>query len=356
MFRKTISIVLCSILLLCMSVPAFATPNETEPAEAKTVEEILNEYHEKAYQTRLAEDANDPAVYSRQAGGNSKTLEEETVDELTSAGYEAYNVTSENYDDLEATLMTDFSDMGIESNSSYIIVVTGDGDKDSGQVGSRSGLPPEESFDNGGYGSRYFSYTYGGSTYYMRHVTVTPTENNKLRTTSDIDILNELKTDSVLYALYQNITFVTSLGDVGGIGTAASIISHFIPDYEPSYDDTFDYQGATSWIVTYTQIYDSEVSKWVTRSSVEYATMQYFIDYTYYDSNSRQYERVDASGSLGTVYSDHYSDGNWCLEYAVLAHTYGGRMYDTIDTIEYKFGNTVVITHDRWMEYVGYEP
>ena len=98
--------------------------NDTEPTETRTVEDILNEYHEKSFALETAEAGTNPAFRSGRSGSSGKSLEEETVEELTAAGYEAYHVTSSNYGELEANLHTDFADMGLDPEGSYIIVLT----------------------------------------------------------------------------------------------------------------------------------------------------------------------------------------------------------------------------------------
>ena len=70
-----------------------------------TIEEILNDYHSKAFEAQTAQE--EAGTYSRSASGTGKTLEQETVEELTAAGYEAYNVTGDNFDSLEDSLQTD---------------------------------------------------------------------------------------------------------------------------------------------------------------------------------------------------------------------------------------------------------
>lgn len=70
-----------------------------------TIEEILNDYHSKAFEAQTAQE--EAGTYSRSASGTVKTLEQETVEQLTAAGYEAYNVTGDNFDSLEDSLQTD---------------------------------------------------------------------------------------------------------------------------------------------------------------------------------------------------------------------------------------------------------
>ena len=117
--KKIISL----ILICCMVMPMICASAADMPEAQPTIEEILNSYHQKAFEAQAAETRSGASTWSSRSG---KTLEEETVDELTAAGYEAYNVTSENYEALEEALQTDFASMGIDPEGSYIIVISGE--------------------------------------------------------------------------------------------------------------------------------------------------------------------------------------------------------------------------------------
>ena len=357
MVRKLISISTCALMLLCMGVPALAAANDTGPTEDRSIDDILNEYHEKSFALETAESGTGPAARSNRSGSSGKSPEEETVDELTAAGYEAYHVTSSNYGELETSLNTDFADMGLDPEGSYIIVLTGENHSDQNNPNSRSGIPPEENIgDDSGGGGGSFVYYYGGNSYRMRYLMVTAASNNQLGFVTPVDILNELDEFSVPPIANFLFTAVTSVSDFFSIGTLTSIVASMIPDVEPTYHDVLNYTGGTNWTVTYTQIYDEANSTWTARSSIEYVTMRYFIDYYYYEASTNQYEHYSRDGYYGTSYSENYYSNTWRQEAAVQAFIYGGRMYDTIERVEYKVGSTVVLTHDRWMEHWGYEP
>lgn len=178
--RKFLSVTLTLILLFSMAVPVLATTNDTESTETRTVEEILNEYHEKSFAAEMAEETGNPTAYSNRDRSSGKTLEEETVDELRAAGYEAYNVTSSNYDSLEASLKTDFEEMGLDPNSSYIITISGEPSSN-----ARGFDPPTQDYYEGGGSS--FPYTYNGTTYSMRYVTVTSASEPSLSISTKYD-------------------------------------------------------------------------------------------------------------------------------------------------------------------------
>lgn len=118
--------VIALILVCCMVLPMFSASAVEESAARPTIEEILNGYHEKAFAAQTAEENGGASTYSRSGSGSSQTLEQETVAELTAAGYEAYHVTGDNYEALEETLHTDFAEMGLDPNSSYVVIISGE--------------------------------------------------------------------------------------------------------------------------------------------------------------------------------------------------------------------------------------
>ena len=107
--KKIVSLLLILTMLVTLSPAVAADDSSATP----TVEEILNSYHVKAFEAKIAEERDGASTYSRRSG-TEKTPEEEAVDELTAAGYEAYNVTPENYYSLEEALHTDFSTLGLD--------------------------------------------------------------------------------------------------------------------------------------------------------------------------------------------------------------------------------------------------
>ena len=158
-----------------MLVPLSSAVAADEMSAKPTVEEILDEYHRKAFEREMQGDTETASTWSRR-GGSAKTLEEETVEALTNAGYEAYNVTAGNYDTLEAQLYTDFGEMGLDPNGSYIVVISGgDGEASGNSAGANSRVRPETDLEGppGSTGNASFEYTQDGTTYTMRYVTVT---------------------------------------------------------------------------------------------------------------------------------------------------------------------------------------
>lgn len=79
-----------AILICCMMLPMILASAVEEVTAPPTIEEILNSYHNKAFEAQAAAENGSLSTYAR--GGSSQTLEQETVDALTDAGYEAYAV------------------------------------------------------------------------------------------------------------------------------------------------------------------------------------------------------------------------------------------------------------------------
>ena len=192
MFKKFVSIITVFAVLLAFT-PVVAA--DTAPA-TPTVESILNNYHEKAF---AAQAASDTTSYSPRSGDSALTLEQETVNELNAAGYEAYNVTSDNYDFIEEELGTDLSSLGITNNGSYIVVISGE--DSTARSGSGRAIVPQPG--DGGAGSS-FVYSYEGVNYTMRYVTVTAAETGFHRS-NYVDLKAKLTTNEYYDMLVSGI-------------------------------------------------------------------------------------------------------------------------------------------------------
>lgn len=359
MFKKMIAL----LVIFAMLVPLSSAVAADEPTAQPTIEEILNGYHEKAFAAQTAEENGGASTYSRSGSGSSQTLEQETVAELTAAGYEAYNVTGDNYETLEETLHTDFAEMGLDPNSSYVVVISGEEQENQSNPNSRVIYPPvQENLDgdNGGGGESdghtYFDYTYNGTKYVMRYVTVTAAENTALGQTSYIDLLSQYGPDDLSDDLNIPISIVSSVPGFSLVGTVYGIFSAILPDTPLTQSESLLYQGGTNWTITYTQIYDTEAKCWTIASSVEYVTMRYFLYHTYYDSTTNQYESESTNGTYPILYSEFYCNEELMKERAAFAHENHSRWSDEIEYVTYEFDDEPVITHTRWSEYLGYEP
>ena len=264
--------------------------------------------------------------------GYAKTLEQETVDALTAAGYEAYNVTSDNYDSLEADLNTDFAGMGLDPADSYVIVISGEAPGES-SASHGSSISPEIDLEKPPeVGNSSFKYIYRDKTYYMRYVTVTTTDNDGLTKTSAFAMQEVDYLGSVIGNVF--ITAVTALVDEMieeiPIGTIASIFTD-IPDEEVYVElapGTLVIIATTEWTLEFIQVWDENTGEWVNAQYSERTISMmygagsmhdpvankpvpvvedpvYFTTYSYYYYNSEQRKLFAMQAYDGeTVYSD----------------------------------------------------
>ena len=94
MRNKLLALILVCCMLLS-TIPGAVTAASQSPTQSN-LDEILDNYHQKAIEARYHQTASS----NTRSIENEKSLEEETVDLLIDAGYEAYHVTPDNYDNL----------------------------------------------------------------------------------------------------------------------------------------------------------------------------------------------------------------------------------------------------------------
>lgn len=332
MLKKTIALTLIFALLAPTS-SALATASETnamsEPS-SPSLEEILNEYHSKSF-------------YAQSTGislcSGEKSLEEETVETLNNAGYEAYYVTGDNYNELEELLQTDFSAMGLNNESFYIVTLDCD----------------SSSYDYAGGTSRSssFYYTYNGVQYLMRRITITSSDNKAEMVVNRIDSIN----DDTLFCNLMTNTLETLL--VAGIdkltvvplatialltGGAYSTNSKIDLD-----TDKLVFNTSSAWTCNIIQIYDGNAKCWRTAQYSEYVSSRARASGSIYNEATCDFD--DYYGQLYsiTTYSDYYKDSETRKKLAASAYE-SGRFYpDYITSIKFYLGETrgsVVYTGD----------
>lgn len=316
--KKLVATVICIAMVVSMSAHVFATQSENDPNEHRSVEEILNEYHEKSFATQNSSEPDSPAAYSRQSEADSKTLEEETVEALNAAGYEAYNVTVSNYETLEETLQTDLTFLGLNPNESYIVVISGEDSSDTAGSNARdSSLPEQDIIDDGG-GST-FSYTYNGNTYTMRYLTISPSSSGGTAQTKIMDMLDGFDLGEVLCnALDCYISFeLDRRTGMLRLGTVLSLCGVSTSDVLPEEAAELDYCVSVSWTRSCVQIYNDGCGIWETWSIVDYAGVQTLWDGRYYSNTTHKFKTINEEKNY-IYYSPHYSDYTWRKQQAAI--------------------------------------
>jgi len=276
-------------LALAMLVPFTPAVAADDNVPLPTVEEILSEYHQKAFEAEVVQQTGRASANSRSAGGSGKTLEQETVATLNAAGYEAYNVTSDNYKTLEKQLQTDFSEMGLDSDASYIITISGEENSAGNNArGPSLDVVVDQALDGG---PTYFEYTYGGTTYKMRYVTVTAADQSSLSRSFHYYLTHEQFPETWNEILDAILMYtVDSLTEHVPIASIFSLMSDVFTDdnYVVLETNQLTISGNTLWTLKYIQVYDSNTGLWISSQSSESAESRALCHgYLYNESNNR---------------------------------------------------------------------
>ena len=332
--KKFIALFIAFTMLVSFSPSVAAGDMSPTP----TIEEILSEYHQKAFENETAT----AAAYSPRTVSDKETLEQETVNTLNAAGYLAYNITSDNYEALEAELQTDFSGMGLDPNYSNIVVISGE----SSALSPRAAYPAPDAG-----GGEWFTYTYNGTTYRMRYATVTSSGNPNYRKSSTYDLLSNYS-DAFLDRLLEfgATAFLDSLNKYVPIGTILSLLG--VPDYANRYataESQLSYMAATTWTRTFVQVWNDYYGAWINAASVDYVNMLSKVTGLVYDTQIAGYVNREQIEVNKTEYSANYYNYELRKSNAAAGFTGNTIIYDTVGSVEYSYNNTTVAYHSVFL-------
>lgn len=308
MLKKMFALsLICAILVPFSSVAAAG-----ETPESRTMEEILNEYHRRAFEAQVQGNAGTGSPNSRSGG---KTLEEETVDALTAAGYEAYHVTAASYETLQTQLKTDFSDMGLDPSVSYFIIVGEQPVAPEGNANSRSYDPPvQENFGDGSSGST-FEYTHEGTTFLMRYLTIIPTLQNGMIEERVYTVQPDMFWENTIQEIVT--TSLVSIAETAAeeatgkavpIGLIFSILEDLYTDenlheIEPG---TITILADSTWNCHLIQIWCASTNSWDTAQCSEYVRSKAYLTRIVVDASTGQTDRIMSDAYSNVHYSPKY--------------------------------------------------
>lgn len=327
MKKRMIALFLTLAMLVSLAPAVVADDTVPRP----TVEEILSEYHQKAFEAEAAGETATASTYSR-SGSTGKNLEQETVDTLNAAGYEAYNVTSENYDTLEEHLKTDFSDMGLDPNGSYIITISGEeSETNTSGIGPRMMVPVKPDYTS------TFEHTYNGTTYKMRYVTVAG-QDDDLRDQTLIYTLrnsrvsidwNDVDT-AILYYASDYATNPVPLASILSMLTDAFSDDNYIR----LSNNSINMYARTIWDLEYIQVYNSSNDKWISSQRSEYANSSSWCIGSFVNEDG---DIVPLTGKPYPfkTYSPDYDNTTLRKDYAARGYLQGFLIPDFTDDIDF---------------------
>jgi hypothetical protein len=231
---------------------------------SKDVDRILESYS--------AQIQNLNAPYSSEAVGMKeaeKRLREETVSELKSKGYSAFDVNASTFSDAEASLQTKFNSIGLTPDYSYIVFVSGD--EESEDISDEKRASAGSSF----------THTYNGTTYTMRYLTVTADDDPLYGKASKVNLLQTASQTLIQNCLDTLINaYISSISSL--LGTVASICGLSISNFSTAQTSILDLKGGTNWTRVYTQVWDASRQTWQYAACVENVRASSSMDGLYY--------------------------------------------------------------------------
>lgn len=321
-----------------------------EVSAQPTVEEILKVYHQKAFDEQIRGDTDTASTWSRRSG-KAKTLEQETVDILADAGYEAYNVTADNYEALEEELHTDFADMGLVPEGSYIIVINGEDPAESISSGGTSAynISPNPEIIGPPDGGSPYDYVYNGITYSVRFVSVVSTSEvtNLIKNTNftreDSFWLDKLANGVLDTAIITAIDFGinTGLGFPVPLATIASLIFDAAGNtvYTLLKPGTLTIHATTTWTLNAVQVWSDIYGEWKTTQYSASATSRARCAGYLYDQSTLESSWYSGPEFSNTRYSAKYNNMSDRKLDAVLAFRANTKVYDRTGDIGFFLGS-----------------
>lgn len=231
---------------------------------------------------------------------------------------------------IEETLSTDFEEIGLTPEHTYIIVISGEDNN----AGMRSTV-----------GSS-FNYTYNGKSYKMRYMTITAADDPLLGQASAADVLKSNSKTLIQNCLDTAIsTYINSVSTT--LGTVASICGLSVSQFGTAKSSTLTLNGGSNWTRVYTQVWSSYFNAWAYASEVEYVTAVSYMSGLYYSASKNQYVSVPANSKTKTTYSSCYFDTAWRKEAAAVAFEASQVVYNKVGAVKYRYGGSTKITHNE---------
>ena len=256
---------------------------------------------------------------------------------------------------------TDFSDIGLNPNGSYIVVVHGEDNPDDASNGARVVLPPSyEDFDGGGGGSNSnssFSHTYNGKTYSMRYVTITKADNDAYGMTSDwVDLRRLCNIGNQLNDLNVIVTILSSFEPLSDLGTIYSLLMAALSLDSSTQTDSLTCKISSNWTVKYIQVFNAAENTWQFRASTEYVSSHYTYHYEYYEPSTNRYESASVEGYYPNILSDHYEHKDYMKDIAAWVHEEDSTLWYDISDVEYTFNGRTAVKHYRGYWELNFDP
>lgn len=324
MLKRIASMCLIATMLLSMGATALAAD---EKISYSSMEGILDSYHTQMQRVQ----ATPP---TRSSDIEKMEIQEATVKALNDAGYEAYNVNSDTFEEVEKALETDLEQIGLDPNSSYSYIIA---------LSAENPENANEKVSTYGTGAQ-FNYTYKGKVYKLRQLTITAADDPIYGKASYVDLLKT--TSQKVFENCLNTAITAYIGAYSGVlGTVASLCGFDVADFSPAGTTTLVLHGGSNWTRMYTQVLRD--TGWVSGSAVETAKANSFFSGQTYSKSGNRYVQVPQKERSVKMKSTHYLDATWRNEQAIIGSGAAWISYDSVGDVKYYYGDVVKITHRR---------
>ena len=309
--KQKMTILFSMALVLCVFLSSIRiVPVHAETSSAPQKDEFSQEYY------RVMEEYYEEVKEKALEGKTLEEYQEQTVRKLSALGYEAYAVSATNYDEVQSCLKTNLKAVNIEEGDLCIIIVSG------------------EDISRGAGSS--FSYTYNGTTYTLRTLTVTAADNSAYGDSNSVNVLSS-KVKSVIQSCL-NAAITTLAGSINsGLGTVATICGLVIDNFSYTQTSTMYLNCGTNWTRAYTQVYDSFYNEWYSGSCTEYVRQYSYMSGVYYSASTNGYVAVPTNESTVYTYASYYTNTTWKRDHAVLGYLNSYVYYDLTGSVYYYY-------------------
>lgn len=347
--KRIIAVTISIIILLAITVNASAlsidNSNTTIIGTKISTEKRSAESIFSSYQITIDRISCQSSISKSDKSTLTNSIRNTRNETLTIAGYDVFEINSNTYNSAETALNTDFKEIGLDPECSYLIVLSGEPSQESTALATEA--PLEVVANSPAQPGASFIYTYNGTQYLLRYLIVFP-ENDEaspgyaqtsMATLADTNVITLLN-NCANTALSAYISAISA-----PLGTVLSICGYPNFNFGSMSNSRFDFYASTSWIRIYTQVFSNYDQAWFYCSSVEYATSVTSIYGHYYCATTGRFEVRDEAPVYTYFYSTHYGDFTWLKTQAVIAFLNGAPIYNKTGTMRYKYGTTVKITH-----------
>lgn len=279
--------------------------------------EIYSSCAEELLMCELAEGSNE----------DKKQILQEKCLQLNEEGIKSYIIDSNNYEFMQEKLNTDFKELGLDSQYTYLIT-----ENSSTENNTRSTTSSE------------FSYTYNGTSYRMKYLTITAADDPAFAKSSGVNVLKSTSRTLLENCLNTAINaYISAI--YAPLGTVASICGLNISNFASGQQSTLNLNGAANWTRVYTLVYSENSAMWYRGSCVESVYVYSCMSGTYYDAATNTMKSVPQNEQGSTKYSSYYSDFEWRKRNAVIYMlNLNGCRYDSVGDVSFYYGNVKKIT------------